>query len=44
MTVPSPRAPRCYKHHIRMAGCELCTEQHAAEVQAARERLREAAR
>lgn len=44
MTVPSPRTPRCTKHHVWMAGCVECHDQHVAERKAAEKRLEDAER
>lgn len=37
--IPTPRSPRCLAHHVFMANCDACAEQHSAEAEAARRRL-----
>ena len=44
MTVPQPRKPKCYVHHIWHASCPDCTEQRKAEREQAAKRLEQATR
>jgi len=44
MSVPAPRTPVCTRHHIWMAGCQECHDQHVAEREAAAKRLERATR
>lgn len=44
MTVPVPRKPMCYSHSIWHAGCSACAEQRRTDKEAARERLKQAAK
>jgi hypothetical protein len=37
--IPEPRKPRCTRHHIWMAGCQDCHDQHIAEREEAQRRL-----
>lgn len=42
--VPSPRRPVCPRHGAFLASCDACHDVRAADIAAATERLRQAAR
>ena len=39
-SIPTPRTPKCYVHHIHLASCPDCMAQQKAEREAAKERLK----